>query len=79
MSKIKYLSVAGLIDKIDVFPHSRQGRNKFIRNSNFPQPYYFNANTPVWSEPEVDEWLATRPRTHFDATLQSQKLQGNRA
>lgn len=75
MSKITYLSVAGLIDKIDVFPRTRQGRNSFIKKSGFPKPYYFNSNTPVWSEQEVDDWLTNRPRNHFDAKQQSQKHQ----
>ncbi len=48
-------------------PKSRPGLRAWIKKLGFPKPRYANANTPLWSPVEVDNWFATRPDNHFEA------------
>ena len=48
-------------------PASRPGLRAWVKKLGFPAPFYANRNTPLWNPVEVDDWFASRPRTHFEA------------
>ncbi len=51
---------------------SRATIYRWIKEYNFPQPYKLGPNTSLWYKPEVEEWVANRPRGgNYNQDLQS--------
>lgn len=42
---------------------------KLVAAGEFPQPVQGESGARVWREPDIDEWIAARPRASFDSKL----------
>jgi predicted DNA-binding transcriptional regulator AlpA len=49
-------------DKRGTVPFTRQHAARLEERGEFPRRYQLGAGRVAWSEAEIEEWLATRPR-----------------
>jgi len=59
MSQSLYQKLKDLQEEFGV---SRATLYRWIKEYNFPKPYKLGPNTSLWFKPEVDDWVANRPR-----------------
>lgn len=63
MSETQHLiDLTTLLERHPYVPKSRSGRQKWRRDYDFPEATYLTPNCPLWSEDEIQQWIATRPK-----------------